>query len=582
MAGFNERTKPKGVFTLPTTTSAPLAPITTHGGASAFARSPQADLFMQGVSFMVGEGKFYESASDQMDRFRALIRAALREDPAWVAMFIPALRNVFNIRTASVVAAAEFVMAIREMSAANRRIVTETLADAGLSVRGVVSGALQRADEPAEFVAYWRSRNLRPDGEWNKTIPVSARRGLADAVNRLYTEWNAIKYDGTADAVRMGDVVELSHAWAPSGTGRSAGWAERNIPREKLDLGAYLMDRRHHPDEIRVPLQRLPMIEVNRAWRQIAPAERDAMVRGLIRSGQLSARLAAAAMTWEEFGSWLGRPINAEEWAALIPSMGYMALLRHLKQFDEVGLPDEVANVVAATLSDPRAVARSRQFPYRFLTAYMMAPSSRWASALDAALTASCQNLPEFDGRTLVDVDTSSSMSSQGVSGRSIIRPVDIGALFAVALAVKAQNNGKGSVDLVGFADGVFRHKIPKGASVLRQIEAFRARIGEVGHGTNIPLAARQWTDHKRVVVFTDGQTLGQYGAGRSAYDYISADVPVISFNLGGYGNTIIPPNTPNRIELAGFTDAAFRLLQVLEVGPEGMGELVAPKAIDR
>src|SRR4051794_7667181 len=264
MAGFNQRTKPKSAFTLPTG-PAPLAPITTHGGADAYARSPQTDLFMQGVSFMVGESKFYESASAQMDRFRTLIRTGIREDPAWVAMFIPALRQVFNIRTASVVAAAEFVMAVREMSVANRKIVTETLVDAGLSVRGVVSGALQRADEPAEFVAYWRSRTMRPGGEWDKTIPVSAPRGLAGAGNRLYTEKSAIKYDGTASAVRMADVIELSHVGAPSGTGRSAGWADRNVPAWKRDLWTYLLDRRHHADAIRVPLQRLPMIEVNRA-----------------------------------------------------------------------------------------------------------------------------------------------------------------------------------------------------------------------------------------------------------------------------------------------------------------------------
>src|SRR3712207_7767035 len=52
---------------------------------------------------------------------------------------------------------------------------------------------------------------------------------------------------------------------------------------------------------------------------------------------------------------------------ALAPTMGYMALLRNLRNFDEAGMPDEVAAVVAARLGDPDEVARSRQLPYRFL-----------------------------------------------------------------------------------------------------------------------------------------------------------------------------------------------------------------------
>jgi hypothetical protein len=157
---------------------------------------------------------------------------------------------------------------------------------------------------------------------------------------------------------------------------------------------------------------------------------------------------------------------------------------------------------------------------------------------------------------------------------------VEVGALFAVALAVKAQAAG-GSVDLRGFADAVFTHKIPRGASVLRQIDAFTRRIGEVGHGTNVPLALAQHTDHKRVVIFSDMQTLAQFGSGRAATLPIPAEVPVISFNTGGYGNTLIRPDATNRIELAGFTDAAFRLLAIMEAGPEGMAELVAPREIE-
>jgi hypothetical protein len=64
------------------------------------------------------------------------------------------------------------------------------------------------------------------------------------------------------------------------------------------------------------------------------------------------------------------RLTSAEQWECLIPHMGYMALLRNLRSFDDAGVSDEVAVQVMARLTDPEQVARSRQFPMRFLSAF--------------------------------------------------------------------------------------------------------------------------------------------------------------------------------------------------------------------
>jgi hypothetical protein len=58
--------------------------------------------------------------------------------------------------------------------------------------------------------------------------------------------------------------------------------------------------------------------------------------------------------------------------------MGYMALLRNLRNVDEAGVGDDVAAEVCARPADPGELARSRQFPSRFLAAYEQAPSLRW------------------------------------------------------------------------------------------------------------------------------------------------------------------------------------------------------------
>ena len=74
--------------------------------------------------------------------------------------------------------------------------------------------------------------------------------------------------------------------------------------------------------------------------------------------------------------------------------LGYLALLRNLRNLDEAGVPDDVAARVAARLADPEQVRRSRVFPFRFLAAYQAAPSLRWAHALEQALSASLANVP--------------------------------------------------------------------------------------------------------------------------------------------------------------------------------------------
>jgi hypothetical protein len=158
----------------------------THEGGLGYARDAKSELFVLAVSNFVGERTFYESASDRDDRFEQLVAKVTGEDPDWARRLIPWLRNEAQMRSASLVAAAEYVRAGGELG------------------RQVVSAALQRADEPAEMLAYWHQRHGR-------RVPKPLKRGVADAVVRLYNERSALKYDGRAKAWRMADVIELVH-----------------------------------------------------------------------------------------------------------------------------------------------------------------------------------------------------------------------------------------------------------------------------------------------------------------------------------------------------------------------------------
>jgi hypothetical protein len=239
-----------------------------------------------------------------------------------------------------------------------------------------------------------------------------------------------------------------------------------------------------------------------------------------------------------------------------------MALLRNLRNFDEAGMSDEAAAAVAARLADPGQVARSRQFPFRFLSAYEAAPSLRWGHALDQALQASLSNLPALPGRSLILVDTSASMTHRTISAKSKVTPAKAAAVFGVALGAKGEQ-----VDVVGFADGTFRHDIARGASVIREVDRFLGRIGEVGHGTDITGSLqRAYRGHDRVFVISDMQTIGGHW-GQGVSEAVPRHVPIYGFNLGGYQMAAYATGKADRHEFGGLTDATFRMVPLLEAG---------------
>jgi hypothetical protein len=522
MAKFNIfRARPAGTSPVAT---APAPSGRTYEGGDGYARDTKSELFLLAVSTMGGEDTFYESGGQRDTRFADLVHKAALADPEWTARLLKWLRGEANMRTASLVGAAEFVLA---------RLVAE--ADAGVTNRAVVDSVLQRADEPGELLAYWTGTNGR-------RVPKPIKRGVADAIKRLYDERAVLKWDSDARGFRMADVLNLVH---PS---PAADW--------QGSLFRYVLDRRRDGD-VAVPSQ-LRVVAARRelmAW----PVEQR---RALFGRPDAADVLRRAGMTWESVAGWLQGPLTREVWEALAPSMGYMALLRNLRNFDEAGMSDEVAAAVAARLADPGKVARSRQFPFRFLSAYEAAPSLRWGHALDQALQASLSNLPALPGRSLILVDTSASMTHGTISAKSKVTPAKAAAVFGVALGAKGEQ-----VDVVGFADGTFRHDIPRGMSVIRGVDRFLKRIGEVGHGTDIIGSLRRtYRGHDRVFIISDMQTIGGY-YGQGVADAVPRHVPIYGFNLNGYKQAAYATGKANRHEFGGLSDATFRMVPLLEAG---------------
>lgn len=485
----------------------------TFEGAPGYARDAKSELFLLAVANMVGEDTFYEKAGARDERFERLVHQVAVEDPQWMGRFIPWLRAEANMRTASLVAACEAVKA-------------RLAADLAGGNRSVIDAACQRPDEPGELLAYWTSRHGR-------AIPKPVKRGVADAVQRLYTQHALLKYDTASKGYRFGDVIDLVH---PTPADDKARW--------QGDLFRHALDRRHGRGHS-IP-ESLEMIRRNTLLRS---------------GGDLSdwlnpATLREAGVTWEDALSAVGSKVDkARLWSALIPSMGIMAQIRNLRNFDEAMVPDHAIAPVVARLTDPEQITRSRQFPFRFLAAYKHAPSLRWAYPLEQALAHSLANVPSLPDRTLILVDRSGSMFGP-VSERSKLNRADTAAIFGAALALRAEN-----VDLIEF--GTTSRPVPfgRGQSVLRVLEKF----GDLG-GTNTQAAvSSHYRAHDRVVIITDEQAhYSGYGDVTAA---VPASVPVYTWNLAGYQHGHAPSGARNRHTFGGLTDQAFRLIPLLEAG---------------
>ncbi|MFF4010115.1 TROVE domain-containing protein [Streptomyces sp. NPDC001717] len=493
----------------------------THEGGPGYERDARSELFLLAVSNFVTQRTFYESGENRDDRFASLVRRLAVEDPAWTAGLLRWLRGDAHMRTASLVGAAEYVKARLDAGAAD-----------GPSNRRVVDSVLQRPDEPGELLAYWTATHGR-------NVPKPVKRGIADAVRRLYSATSLLKYDTASKGYRFGDVLNLVHA-SPDPAKPWQG-----------ELFRHALDRRHHPEDARIP-EGNRTLAAHRALMELPVPER----RDVVLSPDGAERLAEAGMTWEALAGWLQGPMDAAAWEAVIPSMGAMALLRNLRNFDHAGVSDEVAARVAAKISDPEVVARSRQFPFRYLAAYRHAPSLRWAYPLERALGHSLANVPALTGRTLVLVDRSGSMWSP-LSDRSQLNRADAAAVFGTALALRAEN-----ADLVQF--GTTSEAVPhtRGESVLKVLE----RFGDLGGTDTVRAVKEHYRGHDRVLIVTDEQA-ASYGHGGDPTREVPDTVPVYTWNLAGYRVGHAPSGSANRHAFGGLTDGAFRMVSLIEAG---------------
>lgn len=505
-----------------TTTSTPVA---NHNGGVGYLRDEKSELFLAVVNDFAGEKTFYESAENRTERIRSLVHSIARTDLVWLKGLAGWLRNEANMRSISLTIALEGAKALNE---------------AGIpGGRKLVSSALLRADEPGEALGYWFAN-------FGRKLPISVKRGIADAVTKAYSEYSLAKYDTPSHGFRFADVIELVHPTPKDG--------------KQNALFRHALERRR--DVKATPSAELTLLNKRAALLSLPIEEKKA----LLSSPEASTVLSEAGLTWEALaGSFGTGGLNAKAWEALIPSLGYMALLRNLRNFEKTGVSESVLNGVATRLADPDEVAKSRQLPFRFLSAHRAVSGTRtdgWGRTtstgslrfgfpLEQALNHSLANVPSLTGNTLILVDRSGSMFNR-VSDKTELTWADTAALFGSALAVRAER-----ATLVEFGSSSNVISYSKYNSVLSLVNSFRS-LG----GTDTAGAVRQWyRGENRVILLTDEQYYGQ-----PPLQAIPANVPVYTFNLAGY-RAGSGKSGPYRTYLGGLSDQSFKLIPLLEAG---------------
>lgn len=185
-------------------------------------------------------------------------------------------------------------------------------------VSRAVSRTLQRADEITELLMCYQWRMRRKS---LCQMSHQLRKGLAEAFNR-FDEYQFAKYNRTDRKVTLRDALLLVH------------------PKPKNKAQAEIFSK--------------------------------------ILNGTL-----ATPYTWETELSAVGQryftsteemmEAKREAWLQLVKShrMGYMATLRNLRNMLQLRLDDESMRTVCDSLADAEAVRKSKQLPFRFLSAYL-------------------------------------------------------------------------------------------------------------------------------------------------------------------------------------------------------------------
>lgn len=389
----------------------------------------------------------------------------------------------------------------------------------------MITQSIQRADEITELLAYYQMANERNGVKKLNRLSKQIQKGLAVSFNK-FDEYQLAKYNRDG-VVKLKDALFLVH------------------PKAK-DEAQQAIFNKVASNTLQTPY----------TW------ETELSQLGQIKFGNEFEKQKAFTQKWEE----------------LIDSgkIGYMALLRNLRNILEANVSGFHMQKVCDYLSNEKAVANSKQLPFRFLSAYRELKdlnfkfTSMVLDALEDAVAISSQNIKGFDLNTSIVIacDVSGSMQ-QPISPKSKVLLYDIGLMLGMLMQSRCKNVVSGM-----FGDRWKIINMPK-RSILANVNEYYKREGEVGYATNGHLVLEDLISRKEIVdkvmLFTDIQmwnnayTKDSFANSWNRYKRIAPNAKLYLFDLAGYGQSPINIEKNDVYLIAGWSDKVFDVLNALE-----------------
>lgn len=332
--------------------------------------------------------------------------------------------------------------------------------------------------------------------------------------------------------------------------------------------------------------------------------------------------------TWETQVSTKGN--KASTWQSLIDhnKLPFMAMLRNLRNLILAGVSAKHHQWAIKKLNDEYAVVNSKQFPFRFFSAYEVlgglekladgeAPPARrgakkkkatkeppeidksilqkYRTALDNALKiATCYNVKPIPGSTLILCNVGSNMDRPCTAARGLGKPrkvLEVGVLLGLMCKYSCERS---TMLIYGGSDHFTEVQLEEGTILhnMQKVMAAASANNLTGVDGYIPFAFlremlvdRHQVDN--VVLLTDAMKLNDE-QGREMMDFlkkyrhfVNPELLFVSVDLSGATSGVsstITPGHPNDIYLAGYSDQILRF--IAERGDSG--QLTYVENIDR
>jgi 60 kDa SS-A/Ro ribonucleoprotein len=504
-----------------TTKKSTVVETVTHQGGVGYQHDAKIELI--GLLATGLDNTFYEKEGDREKRLAALIEEVAKRDKTFVAKALVYARTKMGQRTVTHVGAVNLA---KHLSGDDLGKNFYSKRDRKENKGGIVF----RLDDMLEILACYVAKNpsqkTRKNGQPSITLPNSIKKGFKAALENA-DAYELAKYQAKGKEISLVDIVNLVHP-KPS--------AKMKPVFEQLMKGELKQFNTVEDKNTKVGQE----------------------VAAKVKSGEITKEQAEVEL----------KEAKEDNYAELIRSrkIGYLALLRNLRNILKNSSDKELISDACALLTDEKLIRQSLVFPHHIdlaleimLTEFSNSEMSKFANALNTAYELAIPNLKELfqTGRTAVVFDSSGSMSSpvQLSNKARTSAAITKAALIAATLA-----KGIGA-DVYHFANYTQQIKFNPADSVNTLKNQFISKQGEVGYGTAFnSIMGTLGKNYDRVFIISDMQSGSGPLGNTKEYVY--------SIDITGYGTTSIKPGQ-KVFQIFGYSAEIYELIKKVEIDPK-------------